>query len=168
MSEPDYSNTFAKIAEFAKQFIQEYEDMNKDDDVQDQDDVVYEYISADYPSSAERVTLYTPELSFSKRDGFCRKCRSTGFVKVENKGIDDMYEACECFYDKPVYSVSEIIAYNINNVIYHVVDGKTNVIDNVRDTFSDDDMKSEYKTLFYINKKDCEEFCRRKNYEKDG
>ena len=73
-----------------------------------------------------------------------------------------MYEACECFYDKPVYSVSEITAYNINNVFYYVVDDKTNVIDNVRNTFSEDDMKSEYNTLFYINKQDCEEFCKRR------
>ena len=122
MSEPDYIKTFDKIAEFAKQFIREYEDMNNSANTQDQDDVVYEYISAEYSSSAERVTLYTPELSFIKHDGFCKKCRSTGFVKVENKGIDDMYEACECFYDIPKYEVSEITVYALNGVYYNIVD----------------------------------------------
>ena len=167
-TEPDYMKTFDKIAEFAKQFIHEYEELNNDQSentsniIPDQGDTVYDYIvDTEFQQSACKVTLYKPELYFIKHSGFCKKCRSTGFVKVENNGIDDNYKACECFYDIPKYRVLEITAYNINDVFYYVDNGKTVIVNPI----SGDACVKSGNSLFYMNKEDCETYCRRKNNE---
>jgi hypothetical protein len=167
-TEPDYIKTFDKIAEFAKQFIQEYEELNNDrsndniDNTPDQSDTVYDYIvDTEFTHNACTVTLYKPELYFVKHSGFCKECRSTGFIKVENNGIDDNYKACECFYDIPKYRVVEVTAYNINNVFYYVDNGKTIIVNPV----IDNTCIESGNPLFYMNKEDCEMYCRRKNNE---
>lgn len=170
-TEPDYIKTFDKIAEFAKQFIQEYEELNNDrsnnntDDTYDQGNTVYDYIvDTEFTHTARTVTLYKPELYFVKHSGFCKECRSTGFVKVENNGIDDNYEACKCFYDIPKYRVVEVTAYNINNVFYYVDNGKTVIVNPI----IDNTCIESGNPLFYMNKEDCEMYCRRKNNEEEA
>lgn len=170
-TEHDYVKTFDKIAEFAKQFIHEYEELNDDkshdniDNTADQSDTVYDYIvDTEFTNNACTVTLYKPELYFVKHSGFCKECRSTGFIKVENNGIDDNYKACECFYDIPKYRVVEVTAYNINNVFYYVDNGKTVIVNPI----SGDTCIESGNPLFYMSKEDCEMYCRRKNNEEEA
>lgn len=98
----------------------------------------------------------------------CPECSGKGFIQYKiDKDIH--YKTCSCKkasyrYEPEKVSVTAIVADKYY-IILHNKEVFRIAYDRVKACFNEDDTTENTKTLFYINKEDCETLCERLNEE---
>ncbi|MBO7212428.1 MAG: hypothetical protein J6V44_15715 [Methanobrevibacter sp.] len=120
------------------------------------------------------TTIYRPSYNYVKSNQKCNKCKD-GFIKVE----DSFYtrtKICDCQKKVLNYFVQELSAISVSCIVNKeetvtydcIPKGSNDTIISVNrkyiyNSFNKKHLSLDIGNVFYTNKEDCEEFCRRKN-----
>lgn len=115
--------------------------------------------------------LYRPVKVYTKNEK-CSKCDDNGFVRTKDY-FYTRYELCDCQKLFAKYNVDVLDVFSTSYfddcITYDCCNQNEDLISVsksfVYDSFSEDHLKYNYKSVYYTDKKDCEEFCRRLNNE---
>ena len=161
-------NTAIQVLQNAKSYIDDLENRLAENKELNNNIIKDTYVSLINIVQGE---LYHPHISTSSQPK-CDKCDNNRMIKV-NDDFYSRYKMCDCSKKVVSYDICKIEVVSTS-----YVNNDTKVFDciymdsifsvnskYVYDSFNENQLSMSLDAVFYINKKDCEEFCRRKNNE---
>lgn len=121
-----------------------------------------------------QFSIYFPVKVYFKGQK-CKNCDENGFVKSVDY-FYDRHSVCGCQKLQYKFNCDKLdvfsTSYVNNKKVYDCVDSNQNLVsvdfDFVYQSFSDEHLKFDYHSVFYVNKEDCEKFCTEVNHEIKG